>query len=191
MCSRDCPVPRSKDRRIVLPSMATISSSKASAREAVHAVKHCSNASASIKLNTRRNVSWEGIPCWSSMSSDPETWQARASCSFRRGRYLRSSRGPLKPEKWSISRFMGTRSGETGGKVIARPILGPQPRPLHLNLMRNSCRRGVDRPDGAAIQLLLSSRFRAGFRAWLCVLRLQYSSLLPQCPQRGRLYLVC
>jgi hypothetical protein len=61
-CSADCSRPWSNERRMVLPSMATTSRSNLSASEPTQAVNPASNASGSISMNTRRNVSCEGMP---------------------------------------------------------------------------------------------------------------------------------
>src|SRR3954454_23560655 len=64
-CSGPCARPRSKERRSVLPSMATTSRSKASAKDCAQALKQASKASGSISMKTRRKVSCEGMP-WAS-----------------------------------------------------------------------------------------------------------------------------
>src|SRR5512143_1125553 len=61
-CSGPCARPRLKERRSVLPSMATTSRSKASAKDCAQAVKQASKASGSISMKTRRKVSCEGMP---------------------------------------------------------------------------------------------------------------------------------
>src|SRR3954469_25225017 len=66
MCSGARSCLRSNERRSVLPSMATTSRSKPAASEAAQAVKQASNASGSISMKTRRNVSCEGMPFGSS-----------------------------------------------------------------------------------------------------------------------------
>src|SRR3954464_2059907 len=63
---RDCSRPRSNERRIVLPSMATTSRSKPAMSEPAQAVKPASKASGSISMNTRPKVSCEGMPFGSS-----------------------------------------------------------------------------------------------------------------------------
>jgi len=65
-CSGDCSRPWSKERRIVLPSMATTSRSNLSTSEPTHAMNPALKASGSIRMNTRRKVSCEGMPFGSS-----------------------------------------------------------------------------------------------------------------------------
>src|SRR3954465_616175 len=61
-CSGACARPRSKERRSVLPSIATTSRSKAWAKDCAQALKQASKASGSISMKTRRKVSCEGMP---------------------------------------------------------------------------------------------------------------------------------
>jgi hypothetical protein len=74
-----------------LPSIATTSRSKVSAKDWAQALKQASKASGSISLKTRRKVSCEGMP-----------WVRKASpaCCDRRGRCHPSSprtRSPRTP----------------------------------------------------------------------------------------------
>ncbi len=61
-CSGDCSRPQSNEPRRVLPSMATTSRSPGAAHVPTQFVKQDSKACGSIRMNTRRNVSWEGMP---------------------------------------------------------------------------------------------------------------------------------
>src|SRR4051812_7945883 len=61
-CNGPCARPRSKERRSVLPSIATTSRWKTSAKDWAQALKQASKASGSISMKTRRKVSCEGMP---------------------------------------------------------------------------------------------------------------------------------
>src|SRR3954467_15518685 len=60
-CNGPCARPRSKERRSVLPSIATTSRWKTSAKDWAQALKQASKASGSISMKTRRKVSCEGM----------------------------------------------------------------------------------------------------------------------------------
>src|SRR3954467_6545262 len=62
MCSGDLPAARSKERRSVLPSIAT-TPCKVSAKRCMKRVKQASNGAGSRSRNTRLKVSWLGMPC--------------------------------------------------------------------------------------------------------------------------------
>src|SRR3954466_15099735 len=79
-CSGPCARPRSKERRSVLPSIATTSRSKASAQDWAQAVKQASKASGSISLKTRRKVSCEGMPLAKLRNASPACYGHRARC---------------------------------------------------------------------------------------------------------------
>jgi hypothetical protein len=67
------PAPRSCERRELLPSMATISPGNICRMLATHARKHSSNASGRNSENTRRKVSWDGIPFSSPKNSHSQS----------------------------------------------------------------------------------------------------------------------
>src|SRR4051794_10133232 len=79
-CSGPCARPRSKERRSVLPSIATTSRSKASAQDWAQALKQASKASGSISLKTRRKVSCEGMPLAKLRNASPACYGHRARC---------------------------------------------------------------------------------------------------------------
>src|SRR3954453_15246312 len=61
-CSGPCSWRLLPERRTVLPSIATTSRSTLLVKDCAHRAKQPSNASGSISMKTRRNVSCEGIP---------------------------------------------------------------------------------------------------------------------------------
>ena len=65
-CSGDWSRPRPNERRIVSPSMANTSRSNLVVSALTHVLNPVSNASGSISMNTRPNVSCEGMPFASS-----------------------------------------------------------------------------------------------------------------------------
>src|SRR3954465_13459149 len=68
-CNGPCARPRSKERRSVLPSIATTSRWKTSAKDWAQALKQASKASGSISMKTRRKVSCAGTP-WARVKKD-------------------------------------------------------------------------------------------------------------------------
>src|SRR3954465_14593787 len=82
-CSGPCARLRSKERRSVLPSIATTSRSMASARDCAQALKQASKASGSISMKTRRKVSCEGMPLAKLRNASPACCDRRARCALR------------------------------------------------------------------------------------------------------------
>ncbi len=75
------PWARPNERRSVLPSIATTSRSKVSAKDWAQALKQASKAS--ISLKTRRKVSCEGMPLARVRKASPACCDRRARCPLR------------------------------------------------------------------------------------------------------------
>ena len=65
-CKADFPAPRSCDRRTALPSMAICFTPRVAARACIQPRKHDWKAAGLIRANTRRKVSFDGMPPGSS-----------------------------------------------------------------------------------------------------------------------------
>src|SRR3954469_2276732 len=68
-CNGPCARPRSKERRSLLPSIATTSRWTTAAKDCAQALKQTSKAFGSISMKTRRKVSCEGMP-WTRVKKD-------------------------------------------------------------------------------------------------------------------------